>query len=192
MTATLAPLGALGYAPWTDTPLDHGLAAWNYDPALAQVGASALTSGTIQFVAVYLPQVVPITGIALRVSTIGATLTANQNLLGLYSYQGSTFTLISATADQSAVWTSLGNKFANLSTVATGLNGVAPGIMYVGILAVGTTPPIFQGIVPTALVNVGQLTPRAGAGAAAQTALPATVAQAAVTPGTILPWVGLY
>jgi hypothetical protein len=193
VTDTLAPsLGQLGWSPWSADPSNHGLVAWDYDPILAQVGSTALTSGTLQVVAVFQPQIAPISGVALRVSTAGVTLTAAQNLIGVYGYSGSNLTLIGSSADQSGVWTSTGNKSALISPAATGLNGVAPGVMFVVILSVGTTPPIFQGLVPTAIANIGQLSPRFAAGAAAQTALPATITQASLVGNTIAPWVGLF
>jgi hypothetical protein len=131
-------------------PSVQGFTAWSYDTETATAsGAAANVSGTVYLHKIFLPANALITNIHIGVQTLGATLTAGQNLLGIYD---STGTRKGQTADQSAVWTSTGFKTAALTASYT---TTAAGFHYIAVLAVGTTPPAFNqvGTAPSALFN---------------------------------------
>lgn len=164
-------------------PSDQGLIAWSYDPAIPSNG-SAPASGTIQLVKLIIRNACTVTNVLANVSGAGATLTAGQNLAGLYNSAG---TLLSATADQSGSWTSTGLKTMALSAA----QAVQPGAYWVALLSVGTTPPTFargSGLAGAGgMFNAGltAATYRFATGPAAQTSLPSITmgsnAQAAVS-----------
>ena len=119
----------------TFTPSDCGYVAWTYDPVLATSAGAALTTGTVYLVRVNIKTTAVVTNIVCDVTVLGATLTASQNWLALYS---STGTLIGQSTDQSGVWTSTGIKTAALTG---GPFTLAPGFYWVMFLSNGTTPP---------------------------------------------------
>lgn len=133
----------------TFTPADHALIGWNFDPAAA-TGSTALTAGVLYLHRVILRKAATVTNLIAAVTTSGSTLTAGQNLAGLYDANGN---LLASTADQSSAWTSTGIKTMAL-TVAQAL---AAGTYYVGLLSNGTTPPTFArgSILSASMVNVG-------------------------------------
>jgi hypothetical protein len=143
---------ALGWAP-----SDSAYVAWTYDPALTisvTTPAPMLTSGTVYLFRINIRATTVVTNIVTYVGVIGATLTAGQNLLGLYKSDG---TRIGITADQSGVWTSTGLKTAAL---VSGPFTLTPGFCWAAILSVGTTPPVFA-----RLNNVNATIQNAGAAA---------------------------
>lgn len=129
-TVDFSNLSTIGFQP-----SDHSLKAWSFDPS-GSIGGAASTAGVLYAIKVPLRQAETITAIIHNVTTAGATLTAGQNLIGLYNNAG---TLVAQTGDQSGNWTSIGTKTANLTTpyVATA------GYYFVGFLTNGTTPPQF-------------------------------------------------
>lgn len=136
----------------------------------------APSTGVIYLAKVVIRRPVTATNIVVFVTSAGATLTSGQNLAGIYS---STGTLLRATADQSAVWTSTGLKTMALTTTIA----LVPGTYYVAILSVGTTPPtLIRSAISgggasgsQAFYNVGATssTPKSAVTAAGQTTLPA-------------------
>ena len=131
-------------------PSVQGFLSWTYDTETATAsGASVNVSGTVYLHKLFLPANVTVSNIHIGVQTAGATLTAAQNLLGIYD---STGTRKGQTADQSGVWTSTGFKTAALTASYT---TTAAGFHYIAVLAVGTTPPAFNqvGTAPSALFN---------------------------------------
>ncbi|MFE0472423.1 right-handed parallel beta-helix repeat-containing protein [Streptomyces sp. NPDC058947] len=155
-------------------PSDQGLLAWTGDP----VGAAATgqpSSGTLRLARIIVREPVTLSSIWLSVATAGATLTAGQNLLGLYSSAG---VLLGQTADQSTAWTTTGVKQAALTTPYT----ATPGRYYLAILTNGTTPPTLHALAAPASgpVNAG-LTVSTGRfliGPSGQTSLPANLTMA--------------
>lgn len=114
-------------------PRDHGAVAWTQDPATATGGATS-TGGTVYLMRIAVRQAMTITAIGLVVTTAGATLTTNQNFVGLYNSAG---TLLATSADQTTAWGTIGYKSAAISQAVT------PGYYYVGIVSNGTTPASF-------------------------------------------------
>lgn len=132
-------------------PSDQNLIAWTYDPVIP--GAStAPTGGQVQLMKVIIRLAATVTNVILHIPTIGNTLTTNENFAGLY---GSTGTLLSATADQTAAWGSTGLKTMALSAA----QAVTAGIYYIGFVANGSTTPSFArgaGLTSeSTLLNVG-------------------------------------
>lgn len=163
-----------------DTPGNHGLFAWNGHPNMFP-NQTAFTAGTLHMIKLTLPVAVTATTCYLGINAGGTTLTAAQNLVGLYNSAG---TLIAQTADQSVAWLSVGLKtMAFVTPVA-----ISAGDYYLGFLSNGTTPPAcFRGIgAATAgppVMNIGQTASNAswansGTG---QTVLPASVTMSART-----------
>lgn len=119
-----------GGAGWL--PSDQGLIAWTMDPSEA-ANQFALVSGTLYFLGVWVRANATLTNVVVPVNAAGVTLTAGQNLAGVYNAAG---TRVAVSADQSGNWTTTGNK-----TVAmTAPVALTPGLHYIAILSNGTTP----------------------------------------------------
>lgn len=114
-------------------PSDYGLIAWTMDPSEA-ANTQVLTNNTIHMAKIKILSSTIVSNICIPVATAGATLTAGQNFAGIYDAGG---TLLGETADQSAVWTSTGNKIMPLTAAFTAI----PGYYYIALLSNGTTPP---------------------------------------------------
>lgn len=114
-------------------PSDYGLISWSID---ASQGANSqiLTSGTLIMIGVMVRAQANVSNVNIVVSTAGATLTAGQNLVGIYDSAG---TKVAESASQEANWTSTGHKQIALTG---GPFLLSPGMYYVAILSNGTTP----------------------------------------------------
>lgn len=157
------------------TALDHDLLYWQFDPATNMVGTT-ITSGTVNMSKLWFRQAVTITNVALAITAVGAALVAGQNFAGLYD---STGTLLSATADQTANWGTVGFKEMAL----TAPQAVAAGNYYVAVVSnAGTTPAFARGSALTSSIANAKLTATNGrftTGPAGQTSLPASITMAA-------------
>lgn len=193
-TGNAMPSGLLQYPlstvnDATFTPADHGLLSWNYDPAMCGAGSTGSTAGTVYLMKIKIVnRSTVVTNILMSVTAAGATLTAGQNFAGLYSSSG---TLLSATADQSAVWNSTGLKTMALSAPQT----LAVGTYYVAFVSNGTTPPSFMrgADISASGVNAG-LTVSTGrflTGPTAQTSLPASITMGSNSTVQTARWVAL-
>ena len=99
--------------------VDHGFAAWNFDPALVSSQTlSAVVAGTVYVAKVPLAANATVSTLFLYVTAAGVGLTANQCLAGIYSSAG---VLLQTTADQSGVWNSGGLK--QMAITAQALTG---------------------------------------------------------------------
>lgn len=99
----------------------------------------ALTLGQPLFIRIQMPSGRPIlvTNVNVCLTTLGATLTAGQNFVGLYNKAGN---LLAISADQSGVWTgSTGMKTTPMISPTL----VYDDVCYAALLANGTTPPQF-------------------------------------------------
>jgi hypothetical protein len=187
------PAIAIGSAAW-GTPLnaalanldrvqestasDHGLINWNWNPGPNMV-ATAITSGTVFMVKVWIRQPVTVDSVAVGIGTVGAALVAGQNFAGLYDAGGNR---LGQTADQTAAWGTTGGKDMALTAPVV---ITTPGAYYVAILSnAGTTPAFARGSALVAsIVNIN-LTATDGAyatGPAGQTSLPASITMASRT-----------
>lgn len=165
---TTAPVG-----PSTLVAEDNALLAWTESPAICNASSTVLSSGTLYACRIPWRQQRTISNHYLFVGTAGATLTANQNLVGIYDPTG---TRLWVSGDQSTSWTSTG-----LKTVTTG--GVTPpvtaaGYLWLAVLSVGSTT---VGLYRTAGIgagmwNVGLTAATARIGVlTGQTSLPSTI-----------------
>ena len=168
-------------------PSQNGLAAANGDPFIAQ-NAGTAASGTKYVVRVPVNLNEPVSNVWIIVTTAGSTLTAAQNLCGVYNSAG---TQLSVTGDQSAVWTSTGAKQMPLAATI----GVTTPYVYVEIMSNGTTPATFArfGQPPSANVNLAGALLRCATNGTGATALDASITPSGLstsnTPFTF--WVGL-
>lgn len=164
-------------------PADHGLIAWNCDPALA---TSSFGGAANLFVAmaVKVSASATVTSIFCGVGTAGTGLTSTRNAIGLYNAGG---TLLGQTVDQTTAWASTGNKSAAMVSAVS----VTPGLYFAAILANGTATPGFNACASPNPVSVGRSANswRAGFISSGIISMPAT----RPTPTNIatIPWVGL-
>lgn len=157
-----------------------GFGATNFDPGISQAG-TVLVSGTVYMIRIDLTTALTLTSVTIGVVTAGATLTAAQNLAGIYDAAGNR---VAVSADQSASWVTNGEKI--IPMVAS--YAAAAGTYYLALLSNGTTPisPLrglsFAAL--TSLINHGTTaaTARWTSGPTAQTTLPATITMASRTP----------
>lgn len=177
-------MAVLTSPPNLNVPANHGLVAWNFDP-MAGTSATAMTTGVLYLAKVPILYDVTVTNINISISTVGVTLTANQNLAALYS---STGVKLGVSADQAAAWVSTGTKTMALTTPYAAV----PGTYYVGLLTNGST-----GAAPTrtgsaAIVNIGQTTnARWLTYSTGLTAMPDNVTMASAAAGVNSFWTGL-
>ena len=133
-------------------PADYGYLGWSYDPAFGS-GNYAAVSGTVAGVRLWLPACT-VTNITLHVTTAGSTLTAGESFAALYS-GANPAVLLSATADQSASWNSVGIKTMALTTP----QAVSTGFYNICLFSVGTTPPNFARVGSITSLAVNQNLP---------------------------------
>lgn len=172
----------------TFKPADHGLVTWTHDPATLRSASNATVSGTVYLCKVKIvDRSAVVSNVIVGIEAAGATLTAGQNLVGLYNSSG---TRLAQSADQAANWTSTGLKTIALTAAQT----LAVGSYYVAILSVGTTPPQFaMGAGGSTSVNAGltTATSRFLTGPTAQTSLPASITLGSQTPTSGARWAAL-
>jgi hypothetical protein len=170
-------------------PVNHGLTGWTYDPVIATTG-SLLTNGTVYLSKIHIPDDVTITKLYWWVTTAGATATAGQNWVGLYSAAG---TRLATTGVDSSV-ASTGLK----TTTITGVNLTAGSFVWVAMVFNATTAPTIaratgSGGLATA-VNAGLTsgTYRFATNGTAQTTLPASITPGSnVAAGFAGPWAAI-
>lgn len=166
-----------------------GFLAIPYDPALATL-ATVIAPGTLYMIRLDIPTSATISSSTLCVVNSGVTLTAGQNLIGLYDASG---TLLAQSADQSTAWASVGEKNANFTSPAS----VSAGTYYLAILSVGGTPPGFLRTVSSVSVinvinhNLTASTARWTTGPTSLTALPASVTMASRSLLSTALWCGI-
>lgn len=166
----------------------NGWLAMPYDPIAASTGTT-LTSGTPAHIRVDIPFPATFTTVTVPVFTAGATLTAGQNLVGLYDSAG---TRVAISADQSASWVTNGEK--NVPFLVP--YAAAAGTYYISILSNGTTPATIARSTSTGAIGIlnhglTAATARWSVGPAAQTTLPPTITMASRTLSNISWWMGL-
>lgn len=120
----------------------------------------------------------------IAVATAGATLTANQNRLGLYKFNGTSYDLVCSTANEATTWATVGLK-SSVSSALTAAIAVGDELL-LAALTVGTVPPTFVAPAATNINIIGwggaAVRPlRATLTATAQTTLPANVLITAIT-----------
>jgi hypothetical protein len=175
---------ALRNGQWT--PQNQNLIAWSMDPSQA-ANTLLLSSGTIIFVGLQIAASVAVNNVVLLVNNAGATLTAGQNLVGLYDAAGNRGGI---SADQSANWLRSGIKTIPLLATAN----LTPGVYYVAVLSNGTTPitTVRETNLSVGAINVGLTAATARvAELAGQTTLPATVTPGSRSLGNSSMWIAI-
>lgn len=155
----------------TNSPNDQGFIAWTADAATTNTAANP-ASGGVRLGRIILRRSATISYIWLCIVTAGASLTANESFVGLYSSSG---TQLGVSADQSSVWTTAGIY----KTALTSPYSASAGTYYVAILSNGTTIPAFTattgGAQSAANANLTVSTGRALSGPGSQASLPASI-----------------
>ena len=155
-----------------------------WSAAATETGGSSTTapvSGTTYSIKCYVPASCTLNNLVMCMSAVGSTLTANQNLLGVYSASG---TKLGQTNDLSTTWSTspTGALTMPLSSPVSLTGGT---YVYIVLLSVGTTPPTFNrtGNVGTENMGFGPTgtNVRWGTIATGQTALPASFTPANVS-----------
>lgn len=129
--------------PYQQTsPSQRSMAEWNFDPITFQSTSQVLTTGTFYLMSYVAQANRYISSVDVYVGTLGSSLTASANYLGVYSISGTTATLISATADQTNAWEASGGGTTGWKTVAltTGFTEVAGQMYAIAAESTGTTP----------------------------------------------------
>jgi hypothetical protein len=169
-------------------PVNHGVAAWAFDPALA-TNSSLLTNGTVYLTKVHVPDDVSVTKLYWWVTTAGATPTAGQNEVGLYDSTGAKLASANVDADVS----STGLKTTTISQV----NLTAGSWYWIAAVFNATTAPTVarsSGSAGIAAINLGLPASqfRFATNGTAQTVLPTTITPSANTAaGFAGPWAAL-
>lgn len=168
-------------------PQDHGLKAWSQDPAGCGSTGSINTSGVIYLTRVILRNAASISNLYLTITTGGTTLTAGQNLVGLYTSAGSK--LVEG-ADQSGAFTTAGTKTIPITT-----QNLSAGAYYIAFLTNGTTPPTFMrgNGASASAINIGLAS---GSGrfldfGAGQTSLPSSITISSAATNASARWVAM-
>ncbi len=169
-------------------PSDHGLVAWNIDPSEA-ANSQALTSGTVVYMGLQIRAATSFSNIIVPITSPGVTLTAGQNLAGLYD---STGTRVAVSADQSANWTTVGAKVVPMTGAPIALS---PGLYFVAVLSNGTTPITMlreTNITNGTIINIGLTAATARASElAGQTGLSASITLSSRTLSIASIWTGI-
>jgi len=167
-----------------------GFLAVPYAPEHA-TGFSSTTSGTVYMVRVTLAAPATLSTLTLGIFTAQVTPTAGQNFAGLYDTAG---TLLAVTADQSAVWNSVGEK--NMAFTAP--YAAPAGDYYLAFVNnAGTAMAIHRSTAATTattdMINHGMTASNARwtTGPTAQTSLPASITMASRTLSGVAYWLGV-
>ncbi|MCH5677926.1 hypothetical protein [Streptomyces gilvus] len=178
-----------GHALGEDTPANHGLVAWAYDPT-HNVNSTVLSSGVIYLTAVYVAASANVTKLYAHFNAAASSITAGQNFMGLYGSDGTRL----ATVNVDSLITSTGLITATVSSTAV----TAGGMYWVAQVYNATTPPsVARGAGTTGVgtvTNIGltAATLRYATNGTSQTSLPASItpsSNAATAFGG--PWVAI-
>lgn len=113
-------------------PVNHGVAAWSFDPSLA-FNSSLLTNGTVYLTRLDIAANATVTKLLWWISAVGASPAAGQNQVGLYSSAGTL--LASAVVDSAITSTGL------VTTTIAGQALVAGSFYWVGMVFNAATAP---------------------------------------------------
>jgi hypothetical protein len=151
---------------------DHGLETWTHDPYYAQSSLIAV-NGTAYFVRLNIRRSVTVDTIHWVIATAGATPTANQNQVGLYSSTGTRLAVTTVDASIS----SSGSK----ATAITAQALTAGTFVWVAFLFNAATPPTLlrgSSFATSPSINLTAATARAVVNGTGLTALPASITPA--------------
>ena len=165
---------------------DHGLEAWTHDPYPPQ-NSQIATNGTAYFVRLNVRRDVTVDAIYWVITTGGATPTATQNQVGLYSSAGTRLAVTNVDASISGSGTQATAITAQALTAGT--------FVWVAFLFnAGTAPTLLRGSTfsTSPSVNLTAATGRAVVNGTGLTTLPASITPASNTfTGNATFWAGL-
>ena len=172
-------------------PSDAGMLEFNFDPAAASSTGVILVSNKVALARVNIRTPTVVNNIIFHVDTAGATLTANQNLCGIYNSAGTL--LVSSPAG------GLDGKVTSTGVITQALAGpqsLGPGFYWVALLFNGTTPPVVASAANNLTNSNTGLTAafyRWATNGTGTTALPATITPSSngTGSGAVAYWVGL-
>ena len=173
------------------TPDQHGMLAWNFDPAMAPAN-DILTSGEVRMIKMpSFSKAVTINSIALFVAAVAVTPVAGQNFAGIYNAAG---TRLAQTADLSTPYTVAGFSLqpltaplampANTPFWVAFLSNAATNVSLAAGLSVSVRGPLVN-------ANLTAANFRFSLGPTAQTTLPASITMSARTTLPRSPWTGV-
>lgn len=159
---------------------------------------AALASGTVRFIAYYLPNAQTITGVKWW-SSANASYTANNyNGVGLYSYSGGTLTLIASSTNDGTIWSGAASNSMGSKAFSQQI-ALSAGIYYIGLLyssSAQTTAPSLGSAGVMTQTNMGSAdftnSARLLGSLISQTALPNSQALSGTSSGTATLGVWLY
>lgn len=176
------------------TPRDSGFQMVSLHVPWLASGTQLLTSGSVYLTPARAAGAGPISTIFTNTTTKGATLTAAQNLVGIYQIaSGGILTLIAQSLDYSTAWAAtegaktIGLALTGQTTNVNGFNQIplnGTNRYYFGVLSVGTTPVTLSA---SPVVPVGVMTGNAGALAPPVATVPYTNSAVVATSQTSLP-----
>lgn len=171
-----------GHAFGVPLPRDFGLVAWAFDPGATLSSKIVGTAGTIYLAALYIPTATTLTKLMWGIGTAGATPTAGQNFVGLYSSAGTRLASVGVDARVTTTGT-----FTETISVA-----VTPGMYWVAwVFNASTLPSLYRGQDTNATAAVlGQsgASARFATNATSQTSLPSTITPASNTVAQYTYW----
>jgi hypothetical protein len=134
-TTSAGTLYTPGHALGIVHPQDVGLSAWVFDPANVASGKAGV-AGTMYLAGLYVANTFTATKLLWGINTVGATITANENFVGLYSGAGTRL----ASVDVDARVTTTGMFTETISAALT------PGLYWVAFMFnAGTMPSVYRG-----------------------------------------------
>jgi hypothetical protein len=176
-------VGALG----AFQPVNHGVAAWAFDPTLS-FNSSLLTNGTVYLTKVHISEAVAAVSLYGWVTAVGVTPTAGQNEVGLYNSAGTLLAATNVDADISST---------GLKTTTIASQSLTAGSFYwvAMVFNAGTAPTVARatgsaGIATAVNMGLTSGTYRYATNGVGQTALPASITPGSnVATGFAGPWV---
>lgn len=168
-------------------PDDHGLVAWNGDPAYSTSGNTLATGGTVYLARINIRQPATITKLWYANNAAGVTPTAGQNEIGLYNSAGTLVTSVNI----DATITGTGPQSGTISATA-----LTPGFYWIGVVFnAGTAPTLARGsasIFGSNIANLSASTTRWATNGTGATVLPASITPASnSTSGATAFWVAV-
>lgn len=179
--SSVAHLASSGNVLGAYQPNNHGVVGWSYDP-VAAASATLITNGQVNLTKILIPVSVAVTTIYWSVTTAGATPTAGQNEVGLYSSAGTK--LASVNVDSSV--SSTGLKTGTISSQSL----TAGSFVWVGWVFNATTAPTLAramgGASAAGTINLGLAASafRFAVNGTGQTVLPSSVTTGSNLQGT--------
>lgn len=172
-------------------PSDAGLLEFNFDPAAASSTGVILVTNKVALARINVRTPIVANNIIFHVDTAGSSLTANQNLCGIYNSAGTL--LVSSPAG------GLDSKVTSTGVITQALSApqaLGPGFYWIALLFNGTTPPTVASAannLTNANTGLTAATYRWATNGTGTTSLPATITPSSngVGSGAVAYWAGI-